>query len=171
MSATAEKTDPALWERVKAEITAGAKGGEAGQWSARKAQMAVQEYKRRGGGYRGAKPDPDNHLVQWEREEWGTRSGAKSLETGERYLPKKAREALSNDEYARTTKAKRRALAKGEQFAAQPPSVARKAALYRGGGGAHGEKTKADLLALAKARDIPGRSRMTKEQLSEALAR
>lgn len=171
MSETAEKTDPALWERVKAEVTAAAKGGKAGQWSARKAQMAVQEYKRRGGGFVGAKPDPDNHLLQWEREDWGTRSGAKSLETGERYLPKKARDALTKGEYARTTAAKRRALAKGEQFAPQPPKLARKAALFRSGHGAHGERTKADLLALAKARKIAGRSRMTKAELAEALAR
>ena len=57
MSETAEKTDPALWEKVKEEITAGAKGGKKGQWSARKAQMAVAEYKKRGGGYAGEK-DP-----------------------------------------------------------------------------------------------------------------
>ena len=50
MSDTAEKTDPALWEEVKEEVTAGSKGGRAGQWSARKAQLAVAEYKKRGGG-------------------------------------------------------------------------------------------------------------------------
>jgi hypothetical protein len=95
MSATAEKTDPKLWETVKAEVTAGAKGGKAGQWSARKAQMAVLEYKRRGGGFKGEKPDADNHLLQWEKEEWGTKSGGESLETGERYLPKRRRETLT----------------------------------------------------------------------------
>ena len=50
MAGTARRTDPELWETVKAEVTAGEKGGHAGQWSARKAQFAVQEYKRRGGG-------------------------------------------------------------------------------------------------------------------------
>ena len=49
MSETAEKTNPALWERIKAEITAGAKGGKAGQWSARKAQMAVLDSERGAG--------------------------------------------------------------------------------------------------------------------------
>lgn len=64
MSATAEKTDPALWEQVKAAITPGDKGGHAGEWSARKAQMAVRGYKQRGGSYSGA-PDPHNHLHEW----------------------------------------------------------------------------------------------------------
>jgi hypothetical protein len=45
MSATAKRTNPALWERVKAKITRGSKGGRSGQWSARKAQMAVNAYK------------------------------------------------------------------------------------------------------------------------------
>ena len=170
MSETAEKTDPELWARVKDEVTAGAKGGKPGQWSARKAQMAVQLYKKRGGGFVGEKPDPDNHLLQWEKEDWGTRSGGESLETGERYLPRKAREALSEEEYARTTRAKRRALRRGEQFAAQPEDVARKAALYRDGHGAQGEKTRADLLEEARRRNLPGRSRMTKAQLAQALA-
>lgn len=52
MSATAEKTDPELWARVKQEITESDKGGRPGVWSARKAQMAVQEYKKRAGGLR-----------------------------------------------------------------------------------------------------------------------
>jgi len=43
MGETSKKTDPELWEKVKEDVTAGDKGGRAGQWSARKAQMAVQE--------------------------------------------------------------------------------------------------------------------------------
>ena len=91
---TSKKTDPELWEKVKAEVTAGEKGGRPGQWSARKAQMAVQEYKKEGGGYIGPKSE-DNSLVKWTEEEWGTKSGEKSTETGERYLPRDARKALS----------------------------------------------------------------------------
>ena len=170
MSGTAEKTDPELWETVKQEITAGAKGGRARQWSARKAQMAVQAYKRAGGGFKGDKPDADNHLLQWEKEAWGTRSGRKSLQSGERYLPKRARETLSEEEYARTTEAKKAALADGRQFSAQPKDVAAKAALHRGGHGKWGDKTKADLLAEARKRDIPGRSRMTRPELERALS-
>ncbi|MBW3618561.1 MAG: hypothetical protein KY446_12625 [Proteobacteria bacterium] len=169
MSAVAQKTDPELWERVKHEITAGDKGGRPGVWSARKAQMAVQEYKRRGGGFVGVKPDSDNHLLQWEKEEWGTRSGRESLETGERYLPKRARETLSEEEYARTTEAKREGLRQGERQTAQPEAVARKTALHRGGHGKWGDKTKADLLAEARKRNIAGRSRMTRDELEQAL--
>ena len=164
MSETAEKSDPALWEQVKAEVTAGSKGGKPGQWSARKAQFAVQEYKKRGGGYLGEK-DPHNHLVEWTEEEWGTRSGGESLETGERYLPKKALEAMSHEEYRRTTAAKRRDLKAGKQFSAQPADVAAKASRIR-----HGAETKADLLAEARARGIAGRSRMSKAELKRALA-
>ena len=169
MSETAEKTDPALWEKVKKKVTAGAKGGEKGEWSARKAQLAVQEYKKAGGGYKGEK-DPHNHLAEWTKEDWGTKSGKKSGDTHERYLPKKAREALSPDEYKRTTAKKRADTKKGHQHSAQPKDVAKKTAPYRKTG--HGDdRTKADLYAEARKRDIPGRSKMTKDQLAKALAK
>src|SRR5215211_6873700 len=106
MAKVAEKTDPDLWEAVKAEVTASEKGGKPGQWSARKAQIAVRLYEERGGGFKGLKTE-DNHLLRWEREAWDTKSGGKSLETGERYLPKAAREALTPEEYRRTTAKKR----------------------------------------------------------------
>lgn len=131
MSAVAEKTDPKLWETVKAKITAGDKGGEKGEWSARKAQLAVAAYKKAGGGYRGER-DPHNHLAEWGDEEWGTKSGKPSGETHERYLPKAARDALTKDEYARTTAKKRADTKKGEQFSAQPKDVAKKTAPHRG---------------------------------------
>jgi len=127
---SARRDDPELWEEVKAEITRGTKGGKAGQWSARKAQFAVAEYQRRGGGYIGPK-SPRNALAKWTREEWGTKSGRASLKTGERYLPKAAREALSSEEYAETTRAKRAGLRRGEQFTRQPKRIARKTAKYR----------------------------------------
>jgi len=167
MSDTAEKTDPALWEKVKKKVTAGAKGGEKGEWSARKAQLAVTEYKKQGGGYKGEK-DPDNSLHQWSEEDWGTKSGKKSGDTHERYLPKAAREALSDDEYKRTTAKKRADTKKGHQHSAQPKDVAEKSAKYRDGHA--GDHSKAELYEQAKKRDIPGRSKMTKDQLAKALA-
>lgn len=163
MSETAEKTDLALWEKVKKRVTAGDKGGDKGEWSARKAQLAVAEYKKAGGGYRGGK-DPHNHLAEWTREEWGTKSGKESGKTGERYLPKKAREALSDSDYKRTTAKKRADTAKGKQFSSQPTDVVRKTAAAR-----HGEPTKAELMAEARKRDIKGRSTMTKTELAKAL--
>ncbi|KHL24561.1 hypothetical protein PK98_11275 [Croceibacterium mercuriale] len=166
MSDTAKRDDPDLWDKVKDEVTAGDKGGKKGQWSARKAQLAVQEYKHEGGGYIGQK-DEDNSLHQWSEEEWGTRSGGKSGETGERYLPKAARAALSDEEYARTTAKKRRDTKQGKQFSAQPDDVAHKTARYRDGHA--GESTKAELMAEARKRDIKGRSKMNKAQLADAL--
>lgn len=170
MSATARKTDPALWDKVKAEVTAGDKGGNPGQWSARKAQMAVQAYKRAGGGYAGKKT-ADNHLAQWGDEDWGTASGQPSGETGERYLPKEARDHLSKEDYARTTAKKRRDTRKGLQHSAQPKDVAEKTAEARHhDDGGHGDESKAALYRRAKEKDIPGRSKMNREQLRAALA-
>ena len=109
---SAKRDDPELWEEVKAEVTRGTKGGKRGQWSERKAQMAVRLYKERGGGYIGPR-DPDNSLTQWTEQDWRTKSGKPSLETGERYLPADAINALSDEEYAATTRAKRRGMRRG----------------------------------------------------------
>ncbi len=163
MASSAERSDPALWERVKHEITAGDKGGNAGEWSARKAQMAVQRYKAEGGGYKGRKA-ADNHLAQWTREEWGTKSGEASKATGERYLPQHAREALSDEEYARTTAKKRADTAKGRQFSAQPSDVAAKTADAR-----LADLPRAELVKRAAQHNIAGRSRMKKAELVAAL--
>ena len=130
MSKTAEKTDPKLWDKVKADVTKGDKGGKPNQWSARKAQLATSEYKKEGGGYKGEKT-PDNHLQQWADEDWGTKSGAESERTGERYLPKQARAHLSDAEYQRTSAKKRSDTAKGKQFSAQPEDVAAKTKGHR----------------------------------------
>ena len=45
-------TKPGMRKRLFNRIKAGAKGGKAGQWSARKAQMLAQRYKKAGGGYK-----------------------------------------------------------------------------------------------------------------------
>ncbi len=45
-------TKPAMRKRQFASIKAGSKGGAPGQWSARKAQLLAQRYKKAGGGYR-----------------------------------------------------------------------------------------------------------------------
>jgi len=163
MASSAERTDPALWERVKHEITEGDKGGNAGEWSARKAQMAVQRYIAEGGGYKGRKA-ADNHLAQWTREEWGTKSGEASKETGERYLPKRARAALSNQEYTRTTAKKRADTAKGKQFSAQPAEIAAKTADAR-----LAELPRTELMKRAAQHNVAGRSRMKKAELVAAL--
>lgn len=70
-------------------------------------------------------------LRDWTEQEWTTKSGKRSSDTGERYLPKAAIKALSPQEYASTTRAKREGKARGQQFVSQPKSVARKTARYR----------------------------------------
>ena len=46
-------TKPAMRKRLFSKIKSGTKGGKSGQWSARKAQMLAQQYKKAGGGHRG----------------------------------------------------------------------------------------------------------------------
>ena len=74
-------------------------------------------------------------LKKWTKEEWGTKSGKNSTQgkkaTGERYLPKRARAALSAKEYARTSAKKRADTAKGKQLSKQPKGIAKKTARHR----------------------------------------
>lgn len=74
---------------------------------------------------------PQKSLKDWGSQDWRTKSGKKSSETGERYLPAKAIKSLTPAEYASTTKAKREATAKGKQFAKQPKKVAEKIKRFR----------------------------------------
>ncbi len=131
---SATKSDPAKWKPIAASVKASGKGGDPGQWSARKAQLATQKYKASGGGYKGPKK-ADNSLSKWTSEDWGTKSGKPSTQgpkaTGERYLPRRAREALSPAEYAATTRAKREGTKSGKQFVAQPSKIREKTARYR----------------------------------------
>lgn len=129
------RTDEGKWKRVVSSVKAGDKGGKPGQWSARKAQLASKRYQESGGGYRGPKTEAQKSLSKWTKENWGTKSGRPSTQgtsaTGERYLPKKAREALSPKEYAATTRVKREGMAKGRQFVSQPKAIAQKTAKFR----------------------------------------
>jgi hypothetical protein len=121
------RTNEALWAKAKAE----AKSKMGGKHSARAMQLAGKIYKDRGGGYTGPKTKAQKSMTKWTKEEWGTKSGKPSGKTGERYLPKKAREALSPAEYAATTRAKRAGTKAGKQFVAQPKKIAKKTARFR----------------------------------------
>jgi hypothetical protein len=70
-------------------------------------------------------------LKAWGDQKWTTKSGKKSSETGERYLPKKAIQSLSPQEYAATTRAKRAGKAQGKQFVPQPAKVKAKVTPFR----------------------------------------
>tara|TARA_R110001599_G_scaffold290602_1_gene493581 strand:+ start:463 stop:720 length:258 start_codon:yes stop_codon:yes gene_type:complete len=74
-------------------------------------------------------------LKKWTKEEWGTKSGKPSTQgkkaTGERYLPKKAREALTSKEYKATSAKKKADTKAGKQFSKQPNKIAAKTAKSR----------------------------------------
>jgi|TARA_Y100000401_G_scaffold6334_1_gene4323 hypothetical protein len=70
-------------------------------------------------------------LKKWTKQKWRTKSGKKSSKTGERYLPAAAIKALSPQEYAATTRAKRKGTKKGKQFVKQPKNIAKKVRKYR----------------------------------------
>ena len=74
---------------------------------------------------------PQQSLKKWTKQKWRTKSGKKSADTGERYLPEAAIKSLSSAEYAATTRAKREGTRKGKQFVKQPKSIAKKVKQYR----------------------------------------
>lgn len=119
-------SNPGLRERIKKRILAGGKGGKPGQWSARKAQMVAQEYKKAGGKYKSGPSKSQESLKRWTKQKWTTPSGKPSVQgpkaTGEVYAPKRAIEKLRSTpggmaKLAEATRKKREAEKKGEQFA------------------------------------------------------
>jgi hypothetical protein len=121
------RTNEKLWEKAKSE----AKAKMGGKHSARAMQLAGKIYKDKGGEYTGSKTKAQKDLSKWTKEDWGTKSGKKSSETGERYLPAKAIKALTPAEYAATTKAKREGTKAGKQFVKQPEAIAKKVKPFR----------------------------------------
>lgn len=113
-----KRTNPKLWERSKQR----AKREMGGKHSARAMQRAVQLYKEEGGRYEGPKPSASkNSLVRWTQQDWDYANGR-----GSRYLPKRVREQLTEDERRRTNEAKRRSTRSGKQYSRQPEDVAKK---------------------------------------------
>jgi hypothetical protein len=74
-------------------------------------------------------------LRSWTKQKWRTKSGKPSTQgskaTGERYLPSAAIKALSSQEYAASTAAKRKAIRAGKQFSKQPKKISDKTKKYR----------------------------------------
>ena len=70
-------------------------------------------------------------LKNWTKQKWRTKSGKKSSETGERYLPEKAIESLTPQQYAATTAKKRKDKARGKQHSKQPKKIAAATRRYR----------------------------------------
>jgi len=111
-------TKPQLRESIKKRIMAGSRGGRPGQWSARKAQLVAQEYRRAGGGYRGKPGKTQRSLRKWTRERWTTSDGKPALRKGRmtRYLPAAAWKRLSPEQRRATIAKKLSGDKKGRQF-------------------------------------------------------
>lgn len=111
-------TKPELRERIKRRIMAGSKGGRPGQWSARKAQLVAQEYRKAGGGYRGKKGTAQRSLSKWTSEKWTTADGKPALRKGKmtRYLPAKAWKRLTPAQRRATIAKKLAGDKSGKQF-------------------------------------------------------
>ena len=75
--------------------------------------------------------NPQQSLKDWTAQKWRTKSGKRSSDTGERYLPEAAIKSLSAAEYAATTRAKRAGKKAGKQFVKQPKGIAQKTARFR----------------------------------------
>jgi len=52
VNAAGNYTKPSMRKELFSSIKAGTKGGDPNEWSARKAQLLANEYKKKGGGYR-----------------------------------------------------------------------------------------------------------------------
>jgi len=123
-----KRTKESMWKRIVASVKAGSKGGNAGQWSARKAQLATARYKKAGGGYKGKKSS-DNKLSKWSKQKWDYVSKGdekKPKKKRGRYLPESVRKSLTKSEKASTNRKKKAASAKGKQRAKYSKKVAGK---------------------------------------------
>ena len=96
-------------------------------------------------------------LDNWTKQKWRTKSGKKSSETGERYLPEAAIESLSDSEYSRTSAKKRADTAAGKQHSKQPKKIAEDTARFRvkKGGKADGRLKRAGVSGYNKPKRTP----------------
>jgi len=127
-------TKPALRESIKNRIMAGSKGGRPGQWSARKAQMVAQAYRKAGGGYRtGRSSRKQRSLRKWTKQRWRTSDGKKAGRGGKmrRYLPDAVWKRLSPSQRSATNKKKLQGDKQGRQFVKNTETVGKISARYR----------------------------------------
>jgi hypothetical protein len=171
-------TDPELRRQIKEEIQRSDKGGKPGQWSARKSQFLVQEYEKRGGGYKqDRKDEAAQSLEEWSEQDWQTESGDAQAHQGEvtkRYLPKTVWEQLSDTEKQEAEHSKNEASKQGKQHVDWTPAV--KQAMHEAEPSSNSHKhppanqpTKPELYEQAKDLKIAGRSKMTANELETAI--
>ena len=117
-SSSVIRSNPKLWESVKNKWIRGSKAGAPGKISARKMQLAVQEYKRRGGRYKGGSRNRTS-LSKWGREKWGYLGKPRKS----RYLPERVRKSLTSKEKRIENRRKGSRIGKWVPYS---PSVSRK---------------------------------------------
>jgi hypothetical protein len=165
-------TDPTLRWRLKEAIQASGKGGNEGEWSARKAQLLTQEYERRGGGY----TDDDRSASQqsledWTDQDWQTKEGSADADSEDgmgRYLPEEAWALLTDDARREAEKTKQQVDDDGGQIADWPDRVLRTMTEIGYADGDDG-LTKTELMDRAQELDVDGRSSMSKSELKDAI--
>ncbi|PAP78654.1 hypothetical protein BSZ37_04295 [Rubrivirga marina] len=164
-------TDPELRWRLKEAIQASGKGGDEGEWSARKAQLLTQAYEKRGGSYIGEKSERQTSLEDWTEQDWQTADGSADAASGDhmdRYLPRDAWALLSESARNEAERTKERADDAGRQVADWPEAVRRVMAELGYADGGEG-LTKEMLYDRAQELDVEGRSDMTKGELKAAI--
>lgn len=128
-----ERTNQKMWKKIVRDIKKSNKGGRPGQWSARKAQLAVSIYKKQGGRYKSRKRNK-NSLYRWTKQKWRTRSGKPSIvgpnATGERYLPEKVIRKTSRKLYNYSSRLKRMSIRNGKQYSKQPQRLRKRLSVY-----------------------------------------
>lgn len=175
-------TKPDLRRELKEEIKQSDKGGEPGQWSARKSQLLVQEYEKHGGGYKhDQKDEAAKSLEEWTEQNWQTKEGegpARSGEMTKRYLPEEVWDKLSENEKREAEQTKKKGSKSGDQYVSWTPAIKR--AMKEAGYAPDDENdeskaqkdepTQHELYEQAQELEISGRSKMSKEELQEAIA-
>ncbi|WP_228021702.1 Rho termination factor N-terminal domain-containing protein [Vasconcelosia minhoensis] len=166
-------TKPALRRKIKAEIKQSDKGGDPGQWSARKSQMLVQEYEKQGGGYKkDEKDEAAKSLEEWTEQNWQTAGGKGDARQGDitkRYLPEAVWNRLSEAEQREAECTKEKGSKSGDQYVGWTPAIQRAMAAEGYVPGSSSEPTKEALYQQAQDLDIEGRSQMDKNELQQAV--
>ena len=139
-------TKPDLRRRLKEEIKESDRGGDPGQWSARKSQLLVKEYEKQGGGYKGEAGDEVDYDADNDNKTGENRDSSctkKELYDEAKELDIEGRSSMNKAELKRAIATEK----------------------------IDDDATKQDLYDQAKELDIKGRSSMGKAELKEAIVK
>ena len=165
-------TKPELREKLKDQLKNSTKGGKKGKWSARKSQLLVTEYEKKGGDYKKDKNNEEaKSLRSWTDQEWQTKEGkgrARQQGKMKRYLPKKVWDLLDDRQKEEANRIKEKADQKGQHKVKWTPAI-RKAFKQAGFDDDKNTKKKQDFYQKAKELDISGRSKMNENDLEQAV--